>query len=136
MPPDAPSCPVCETSRIRPYLTIQGMELLCCDNCGLVFMRDMPDTRAIYDDFFDGATTGCHGFSPDSTRFRPDIDRNALKHQLWHPNNAYAQFGTCANTIGSRLAAGPTIGRGHIGGLHGFSVRPLQRGRECDGPDI
>lgn len=84
----------------------------------------------------DGATTGCHGFSPDSTRFRPDIDRNALKHQLWHPNNAYAQFGTCANTIGSRLAAGPTIGRGHIGGLHGFSVRPLQRGRECDGPDI
>lgn len=58
MTPDAPSCPVCETSRIRPYLTFQGMELLCCDNCGLVFMSHMPDTRAIYDDFFDGATTG------------------------------------------------------------------------------
>jgi len=36
----------------------EGMDLVRCGGCGLVFMAEMPDAGGIYDDFFDGATTG------------------------------------------------------------------------------
>ncbi len=56
-----PPCQVCNATERRLYAAHGGHELFECSNCGFVVLDPLPDaaTRAdLYDDAYDGASTG------------------------------------------------------------------------------
>ncbi len=59
--PTAPTCPVCDSGSCSDFATHEGIDLYACAGCGTVFMHPLPtaeEVTGIYDDSYDGASTG------------------------------------------------------------------------------
>ncbi|MEE9249778.1 MAG: class I SAM-dependent methyltransferase [Alphaproteobacteria bacterium] len=59
--PAGPACPVCRFETCRDFVAYNNIDLFSCADCGTVFMHPLPtaeEVAEIYDDSYDGATTG------------------------------------------------------------------------------
>ncbi len=57
-------CQICATPDPEPYLTHDGMDLVRCRTCGLIYLDPMPTPETVaslYDDAYQGATAGYFG---------------------------------------------------------------------------
>jgi SAM-dependent methyltransferase len=58
---ETPLCQVCGAAERRHFIHHQGMDLYECVRCGLVYLDPMPsaaESQALYQDAYQGATTG------------------------------------------------------------------------------
>jgi SAM-dependent methyltransferase len=69
-------CPVCLSARASSVTRANGLDVLGCRGCGTIYVHPLPspaETRALYADAFEGATTGY--FAKIGTKMRRSRNR-------------------------------------------------------------
>ncbi len=91
-------CPFCSLPRRRIILTTDGMDLVKCRGCGLIYLKDVPDERVLYEDYHE-----CTGFDPG------DYSVNSVHPNLkalWHINQQRIEVITRHRNSGALLDMG------------------------------
>jgi len=113
-------CPFCASSERRIILNTDGMNLVKCEDCSFIYLKDLPDESVLYEGYHEWTGFQIENYSAQSS------DSN-LK-ALWHINQQRIEV------LKQRLYNGSLLDIGC--GSGGFMLSAKEAGFEVTGIDV